>query len=183
MSVPSASPVPLGQSIREYRPSPTDLALMLGIAVVCIVLFIVVDPVITIGNIEWDFNIWLKSLLAIVILWCGFGFYARRGLSYVLYEGGFTRTLMSNTLTVRWSDIKHVNVAVKQEMLTGSIPVPGTKAQEFKITLKSGKVITFQGNSLRDGREFGEAVTRRWQDAVKVAAAANKPAASLPPEG
>lgn len=184
MSTPSSTSEPLGQVVRVYRPTSGQLASEAIFAFVCFLLFIwllFVNVAITVGDIEWDFNLWIHVILLVSLLWSGFAFYVHRGLSYVLYERGFTCTLMSNTETVRWSDIKRVDIVVTQERLFGSVPMPGSKTQTFKITLKSRKVIEFAGNSLLGAHELGEEITRQWQIAVK--AVAGSSAAPQPPMG
>lgn len=178
MSMPTSSSEPLGQVVRVYRPTNGQLASEAIFAFVCLLLFVwllFVNVAITVGDIEWEFNIWIHVILLVCLLWSGFAFYVHRGLSYVLYERGFTRTLLSDTVTVWWSDIKRVDIVVTQERLFGPVPMPGSKTQTFKITLKTRKVIEFAANSLRGARELGEEITRQWQYAMKAAAGSSAP--------
>jgi hypothetical protein len=173
MSMPSSSSAPLGRVVRVYRPTSGQLASEAIFAFVCLLLFVwllFVNVAIPVGNIELGFNVWIHVVLLVCIFYSAFGFYVHRGLSYVLYERGFTRTLLSKTETVRWSDIKRIDIEVTQERLFGPVPMPGSKTKTYKITLNTRKVIEFAGNSLRGARELGEEITRQWQNAVKAAA-------------
>lgn len=171
VTTPPPSPTPIGRVVREYSPPKWESVVVILAAVICLVLLVSpIDYAIPIGDILWDFNIWVRFLLGLGVLYFAAYFYYRRGLTYVLHEGGFTRTQMSNTLTVRWGDIKNVSIVVSQERLIGSIPMPGTKARTYNITLNSRKIIAFGEGGFQGAREFGQEVIRQWQTAVKAAA-------------